>query len=164
MFLGLTGLGFSQENNEEITAVELAAVTVSAPNSDYLANVQDQDTPEVVQQLQNRAALLDVTALLEYDKREKETFETVFKATNGSLIAFYARNGQIVSSMENFKDVVLPLTIRKKVFEVNSGWKISRNKYLSTYQDDRLIKKLYKIHLVQGAHTKTLIINLMEEE
>ncbi len=163
ILLGLTGLGFSQESNEGITAVELAAVTVSALNSDYLTYVQNQDTPEVVQQLQNRAARFDVTALRDYNKKEKQMFETVFKATNGSLIAFYAKNGQIVSSMENFKDVVLPMTIRKRVFEANPGWKMGRNQYVSTYQDDRLIKKMYRIQLVQGGEKKRLTIKLNEK-
>lgn len=139
--LGLTSLGFSQENNEEMSAVELAAVTVSALNLEYLAKVQQQETPIVVQELQHKAARLDITTLPEYDKEEKSLLGTKFKATNGSLTALYASNGQLVSSRELFTNVALPIGIQQKVFEANPGWEMKHNRYVSTYWADELRKK-----------------------
>lgn len=159
---GLTSLGFSQEAGEAFSTVELEDVTVSAVNLHYLHTV-GLNSPDVVQVLQKKAAAYDVTSNAEFDKKTKDSFEVVFKASNGDLITYYNRKGKILSAHENFKNVVLPMDVRKLAFQDNDGWIMSGNRYLSQYHDDNIINKVYRIKLRNGDRQKNLVINMLDK-
>ncbi len=161
--LSLSSLGFSQESQETFSIVELKDVTVSSANVNYLYSVMDRNTPEVVKELQEKAASYDVTSNDKFDKKTKKSFEVVFKASNGDLIAYYNRDGQILSARENFKNVVLPIEVRKKAFQDNDGWVMSSNRYASLYQNNDVTNKVYRIKLRNGNLKKNLMINMLNK-
>ncbi|HMB64223.1 MAG TPA: hypothetical protein VKN36_14180 [Eudoraea sp.] len=162
--LGLTSLAFSQETGESFSTVELKDVTVSAANLHYLNSVRDQYTPEVVKELQEKAASYDVTSNAGFDKKTKDSFEVVFKASNGDIITYYNRSGKILSARENFNNVVLPMKVRKKAFQDNDGWVMSGNRYFSLYHNDDIINKVYRIKLRNGNLQKNLVIDMLNSE
>ncbi|MCK0133588.1 hypothetical protein [Arenibacter sp. S6351L] len=162
IFLGLTCFVFAQEEHDGITAVTLDAITVSPVNVDYLQKVNDGNTPEVVQELQYKAANFDVTSLNEYDKKDIHTFEVVFKASNGDIIASYTSDGSIVTAFENFENIVLPMTVRKMVFDGNEGWKMEKNRYICVFSEDNLTKKQYKVTLTDGNQKKKMTFDFDE--
>jgi hypothetical protein len=164
LVLGLTTLGFSQESAEAIHPVELNNVTVSPANENYLYSVRDENTFSVVRVLQEKAAGYDVTKNAKFDNKMKDSFEVVFKATNGSIKALYNRDGKIISARENFKDVVLPMEVRKRAFERNEGWKMSGNQYVSLYSNDDLTTKVYKIKLINQNNKKNVIRDMLNNE
>ncbi len=157
LVLGLTNLVFAQSSVKEHN-IEL----VPAYNAPYLVAMSDGLTPTVVRDMQVRAANFDPTVLQGFDKKEEVSFEVVHKASNGEIIAFYDKSGKIVSTMENFTDVELPLSIREQLFKENEGWKMVGNKYRSTYQDDQLVRKIYKVKLRDGHRTKKITIDNLE--
>jgi len=159
--LGLCNLGFSQNTIEAVPRVELNNVTVSPSNLQYLHSVRDKNTSSVVRDLQEKVAVYDVAKNAKFDNKMKQYFEVVFKATNGSIKAQYNRDGKIISARENFKNVVLPLEVRKMAFESNDGWKMSGNKYVSFYLNDDLATKVYKIKLTNQNLRKNVIIDML---
>lgn len=161
-FIGLTSLVWAQEDHDGISEVTLDAITVSPLNVEYLNRVNGTETPEVVQELQYKAANFDVTSLSGYDKNAIRTFEVVFKASNGDIIASYTADGSIVTAFENFDNIVLPMTIRKMVFEGNEGWKMEKNHYKCVFEEDNLIKKQYKVTLSDGYHKKKMTFKFDE--
>ncbi|MCM4152389.1 hypothetical protein DHD05_12375 [Arenibacter sp. N53] len=162
IFLGLACMVFAQQDNDGITAVTLDAITVSPVNVDYLRKVNDGYTPEVVQELQYKAANFDVTSLNEYDKKDIHTFEVVFKASNGDIIASYTSDGSIVTAFENFENIVLPMPVRKMVFDGNEGWKMEKNRYICVFSEDNLTKKQYKVTLTDGHQKKKMTFDFDE--
>jgi len=160
LVLGLTTLGISQEFSEAIPPVELTNVTVSPANENYLYSVRDENTLSVVRDLQEKAAVYDVTQNAKFNNQIKESFEVVFKATNGSIKAQYNRDGKILSARESFKNVVLPVEVRKRAFQGNDGWVMSGNRYASLYKNNDLINKFYKIKLRKGDNKKNLVVNM----
>lgn len=160
LVLGLTTLGISQEFGEAIPRVELNNVTVSPANENYLYSVRDENTLSVVRDLQEKVAIYDVTQNAKFNNKMKESFEVVFKATNGSIKAQYNRDGKILSARESFKNVVLPVEVRKRAFQGNDGWVMSGNRYASLYKNNDLINKFYKIKLRKGDNKKNLLINM----
>ena len=159
LFLGLTSLGFSQENPNGIETVELEAVTIKA-NAKYLATVNDIDTPDVVKQLHQRAASFDPHSAKDFNPKNKKPYEAVFRATNGNLIALYGPSGAIMSAHAKFSNVTLPMSVREKAFAANEGWKMKGNSFVSTYADNELIKQRYKIQLENGNRSKKMIFDL----
>jgi hypothetical protein len=105
-------------------------------------------------------AVYDVTQNAKFDNKMKESFEVVFKATNGTIKAQYNRDGKILSARESFKNVVLPTEVRERAFQGNDGWVMSGNRYASLYENNDLINKFYKIKLRKGANKKNLVINM----
>ena len=159
IFFSLAGLVLAQEDNDRIDPVTLDAITVSPVNVDYLREVNDGNTPEVVQELQFKAANFDVTSLSEYDKKDIHTFDVVFKASNGDIIASYTADGSIVKAFEKFENIVLPMTVRKMVFDGNDGWKMEKNHYMCVFSEDNLTKKQYKVTLTDGHQKKKMTLN-----
>ena len=156
---GLSSLGFAQQNSNGIETVELEAVTVSA-NADYINTVNDESTPDVAKALHLKAASFDPTSAQDFDPKEKNPYEAVFKATNGSLIAYYGPSGAILSSQARFSNVTLPMSVRERAFAEKEGWKMTGNQFSSTYVDSELIKQRYKIKLENGKRSKRMIFDL----
>jgi hypothetical protein len=138
----------------------LEAITVSA-NTDYIKTVNDERTPEVVKALHLKAASFDPSSANDFDPKEKNPYEAVFKASNGSLIAAYGPSGAILSSQAKFSNVTLPTSVREKVFADKDGWKMRGNQYMSTYVDNKLVKQRYKIHFENGRRSEKMILDLL---
>ncbi|MEN8799152.1 MAG: hypothetical protein ABF293_07900 [Flavobacteriaceae bacterium] len=160
LLLGLTSLGFAQENPNGIQTVELEAITLSA-NADYIKTVNDERTPEVVKALHLKAASFDPTSAKDFDPKEKNPYEAVFKASNGSLIAAYGPSGAILASQAKFSNVTLPVEVREKAFADKDGWKMKGNQYMSTYVDNKLVKQRYKIQFENGRRSEKMILDLL---
>lgn len=157
--LSLTVLSTGQAQEITETQLELDDVVITT-NATYLSEVQDGNTPSIVATLQRQAASYDVTKNNEFNKQVAETFEMVFRNKNGSIDAFYDNTGKIVSAMESFRNVLLPGEIRDRVYKENVDWQMTSNQYTSSYSDNDLIKRTYKIKLRKGNHKKDVVINL----
>ena len=162
IFLGLCSIVYAQKDNDGITPVALDAITVSSANADYLRKVTDGQTSAVVQELQYRAANFDVSSLSEYDKEAISSFEVIFKASNGDIMATYTADGLIVKAFEDFENIILPFPVRKMVFDGNDGWKMEKNRYVCIFSEDNLTKKQYKVTLTDGNRKKRMTLNFDE--
>ncbi|MCW5519443.1 hypothetical protein J1N09_06315 [Aureitalea sp. L0-47] len=155
--LGFAFLAYAQDP-DPLTRYELEDVVVTA-NSAYLATVQDENTPAVARMLQKQAATYDVRSNKEFDKNVADYFEMVFKNNSGNIDAYYDNKGRIVAASEFFKDVQLPAKVRDEVFKGNDEWKMTSNRYSSSYNDTDLVRRTYKIKLEKGDHKKDVVIH-----
>lgn len=151
LFLGLTSLGYAQElnkeaNEDETQEVVLEGVTVTALNMDYLEKVHDKATPEVVKELEHKAARFKIKGTPIYFS-EVGPYEVHFSNSKGNIIATYNRKGKILVSSEKFKDVVLPLEVRNSVYREYPDWKINSNVYLVSYHHNKGVKKIYQFQI-----------------
>ena len=157
--LGITFLSYSQEPNNQKRVVELEDVLVTNVNTGYLSAVQDENTPNEVALLQVVAANYDVRPNKDFDQKESKTFEVIFKNTSGSINAFYDSKGRIASAYERFKDILVPLSVQRHIYESHKDWTMVGNLYASSYEGTNLINRSYKIKLEKGDDKKNLIIH-----
>lgn len=159
LFLGLTTLMYSQNNNEAPDII-LEAVVIKPLNLSYLRNVQEKETPVIVKNLENVAARYDITEKPIFEK-EFEAYEVVFKTkkksgTTGRITATYDSKGKILNSVERYKDVLLPVTIRKAISNKYPGWIIYKDVYLVRYQNGKEARKVFRIQIRKDGKKKNL--------
>lgn len=152
--------GFAQTNGQR-PAVELPGVTVSPMNITYLNAVMDDGMPESVTELETRAARYDITQSEVFDGKF-EAYEVMFEQSDGTIMATYNREGQIIESFERFKDITLPLKVRQHIYKNNPGWTIHSDVYLVTYYHDKGVNKQAKVQLRKEGKRKNIRINLAE--
>ena len=154
-FLGLTSLGFGQEKEAVAQEVELAEVTVTAINSDFLLAVQDHQTPAAARALESMAANFNLKESPVYNRIDN-AFEISFRNSQGSIYAVYDRDGDMISAFENIKNVSPPQSLRKQISQENPGWTIAKSKYQVTYIRGKDAKRFYKAQLRSGKKKQNL--------
>ena len=159
LFIGLAGLCFAQERNGESAQVNLDEVTVKPLNIAYVNSVKEKNMPPSVHELEGQAAQFDVRDLRAY-KKNYEAFEVFFKQHNGSIVATYNRDGQILESYEKFKNIALPPKVRNHLYLEYPGWIISKDVYMVSYYGDSKVQKLCKVQLERGKLKRNLTLDL----
>ncbi len=155
MALGLTNLCFSQVDSNGIAEVELEGVVITAPNYDYLNEVLDKDASEKVKDLQMEVATFNIKNLENYNP-EVEEYQVIFNRSNGKVIAVYDKNGDIESSFERYRNVIVPRRVLTKIYMDHYGWELIKDTYQVSYKKDKDVKKVYKVHLLKGDLKKSL--------
>ena len=111
--------------------------------------------------LQTQAAIYDVRTSKEFDSEVKnETFEMIFKNSKGSINAFYNSSGGIESAYERFRNILLPRSVQRQIYESHKDWTMVGNLYASSYEGTNLVNRSYKIKLEKGDDKENLIIHL----
>ena len=156
-------LSIAQEPNNQAHVVELDKVVVSSVNTNYLTAVQDQNTTREVALLQRDAAQYDVQSNREFDTDVKnDTFEMVFQNPNGSINAFYNKFGAIESAYERFRNILLPRSVQRELYQSHKDWTMTGNLYASAFEGGDLIDRSYKIQLQKGDENKSVVIHIPE--
>ncbi len=148
-FLGLTSLAYGQQEDAVAQEVELAEVTVTAINSDYLQAVQDHQTPAAARALESMAANFNLKESPAFNRIDS-AFEITFRNSQGSISAVYDSDGDMISAFENIKNVSPPLSLRKQISEENPGWTIAKSKYQVSYYRGKDAVRKYKAQLRSG--------------
>lgn len=153
--LGLTSLGFSQNNTNGISEVQLKSVVITVPNIGYLNDVSDGSISSSVGNLQLEAANFNIKDLKEYNS-DLEFMQVAFYQKNGKIIANYDKSGNIIRSTERFKNVVLPPAVRSSIYKDHMGWDLKKDTYQVSYRPGKEVKKVYKVQLKKGNLKKNL--------
>jgi len=76
-----------------------------------------------------------------------DSYLVSFKSSKGFLNANYSKDGKLGASHQMFKDVLLPLEIRRELYTNHKGWTMVKNKYVASGNGDKLNKEIYRINL-----------------
>lgn len=151
-FIGLTGLCYAQIEQKDT----LAEVEVYATNYDYLKSVKSKDIMPIINQLERKVANFDVKSLnLNPDQYEK--YNVMFFIPTGEISALYDNGSNIISTIEKFTDVNLPMSVVKSVKRQYPDWSIKGDMYVVRYHHNKGVKKRYKIFL-QNADKRRKIV------
>ena len=77
-------------------------------------------------------------------------YEVNFYIPEGYILAAYDRDGNLLRTIEKFKDVTLPKDVISSVAKRFPNWVIKSDVYLVNYHDERGITKKYKLTLQNG--------------
>ena len=145
LIIGLFLFGLTTQIFAQIT--KLPEVTIKAVNYKYLSAV-DQNVEEI-----NVLNLAEVVAkynlkFTDLYNDEFDSYSVTFYIPDGHIVAAYDDNGKLLRTIEKFKNVRLPMSIREKVMEKFPNWVIANDVYTVKYESkDGVAKKQYKMKL-----------------
>lgn len=148
LFVGLSSLAYAQkEISNKIPEIE-----VYATNYEYAQKVYSDVA--VVNHLETRAANFDISEIPKYfhgrvvNYQESDgTYVVHFSNSKGSIEAIYDRNGKILSTVERFQNIKVPLDVRKAIYEKYPNSTITKDVYMVRYRKDIDVIKKYKIRI-----------------
>ena len=90
----------------------------------------------------------DVNKLIQaINNPDFDSYLISFRSSKGYLNANYSRDGKLGASHQMFKDVLLPLEIRRELYSNYKGWTMVKNKYVANGNGEKLNKEIYRINL-----------------
>ena len=128
---------------------QLDEVVVRAVNYKYLSAVDNSKAPVPIRILEKEVAMYNVTDS-DYYIDEYETYNITFYIPDGRIVAAYDHDGQIIRTIERFKNYQLPKDVRASVDSRYPGWEIVKDVYLVNYTPETGAKKVYKVKLKKG--------------
>lgn len=150
LIAGLILLSFSyQLHSQEPKPVKIPEVTIVNTNYKYLSTVDAEDVAIPVEELQWKVTNFDVKSLDIYAD-EYDYYEVYFVIPEGRILASYDNAGNIVRTIEKFKDIDLPIPVVKAVSKRFPNWSFSKTIYVVNYHEKDGVKKKYKLTLKNG--------------
>jgi len=83
----------------------------------------------------------------EFYNDEYDSYVISFYIPEGKILAAYDKDGEILRTIERFKDVKIPREVIESVARTYPNWSIAKDIYLINYHDAGNITKKYKITL-----------------
>tara|TARA_R110002050_G_scaffold286468_3_gene436953 strand:- start:34639 stop:35148 length:510 start_codon:yes stop_codon:yes gene_type:complete len=154
VLFGLLALGLTTQSYSQIIKTEeLSEVVVVATNFKYLNDVNSEEVASIpVELLQRKVAAYDVKDS-EFYQDEYGVYNITFYIPQGKILAEYNGEGKIVRTIERFKDINLPMSVKKAVLDKYPKWTITKDIYMVSYTDNSGSKKTYKLKLENGGET-----------
>jgi len=129
---------------------QLPPVTVVSLNYKYIRSINDTNAAQPVRLLQHRAASYDLKNS-EFYEDEYDDFFISFYLPEGQILGTYDKDGKLLRTAEKFKNIALPVPVRKTLAERYPGWTTAKDVYLVNYDADATNQyKRYKVVLENG--------------
>ncbi len=127
-------------------AEQLNEVVVVATNYKYFNQVDSKQESIPVKMLEAKVATYNLKDSPFYQD-DYDLYYINFYIPEGSILAAYDRDGNVIRTVERFKDVRLPNAVVRAVSKQYPNWAISKDVYMVSYKDDKGATKKYKIRL-----------------
>lgn len=138
----------------------LPEVVITAVNYKYLNAVENVDTDISVQMLQEQVAMYDLKNSELYSD-DYDTYTVSFFIPDGKILAAYDKNGEIIRTIEKFKNIKLPKSVRDAISRRFPNWSLEKDAYLVNYhKNNEKVSKQYKVKLKNGK--KVMRVKLAE--
>jgi len=148
LIIGLFLFGLTTQMFSQIT--KLPEVVVRSVNYKYLIAVDENQEDVNVKNLEEQVAMYNVKNTDLYSD-EYDSYSVTFYIPDGYIVAAYDDEGNLLRTIERFKDVKLPMNIRNKVTKKFPNWAIASDVYTVKYESkDGMAKKQYKIKLTNS--------------
>ncbi|MCH4824244.1 hypothetical protein ML462_13785 [Gramella lutea] len=104
-------------------------------------------------------AHFDIDNFIAEFEGEYDNYLVSLRSSKGFLNADFDKDGNLVKTYQKFKDIVLPLDVRREVYMANKGWTMTQNKYIASGRGELIEKEVYKIKLENGSSKKSVKID-----
>ncbi|HET7360726.1 MAG TPA: hypothetical protein VFI78_02215 [Salinimicrobium sp.] len=164
LFLGLVSTGQAQEAIE-MNPVNVKSTTFSmklhpATNSTNFMIPEKQAGVFHSNPLKFAESNFNIQQLIKGNDSKYDAYQVSFKSPKGKLIVNYDENGEIKSTFQKFKNVLLPYETGLSVYRHYPGWDIVSNKYVAASRNGEIKREFYKIKLQNGKKSKSLKLNV----
>ena len=151
LFFNIFLLGFSIQTFAQITVLPEVDISV---NYKYLDAVNTSDDAESVKMLHEKVAFYDLKNSELYSD-EYDNYYVTFYVPEGKILAAYNSEGEIIRTIEKFKNIKLPQGAKESVSQRFPGWIMEKDVYRVSYNTSRdgTTKEQYQIKLKNGDET-----------
>ena len=150
ILIGLFVIGLTIQTYAQVDkVVELPEVVIHAVNYKYISSVNSEDADISVALLEQKVANYDIKDADVYVD-EFKLYNVSFYIPDGYILAAYDGDGNILHTIEKFKNSKLPASVMATITKEYPGWSISRNIYRVNYSMTQGAKKRYKFTLDNG--------------
>jgi len=143
---GLTTQMYSQVISDGM----LPEIEVFASNYKYLNSIDNAAAPVPVKLLERKVANFDVSES-EFYRDEYDFYNISFFIPEGKIVAAYNKDGELLRTIEKFKNIKVPKPVAKSVEKRFPGWVIYEDVYkVSYHKNSGVTKQEYKLTLENG--------------
>jgi hypothetical protein len=133
--------------------IELDEVIIYPVKYKYIYEVVDDDIDQSVKDLQFKLGTFDVTKEEYYDD-EYDSYNVSFYIPKGYAVATYNEKGELLRTIERYKNVKIPLAVRQALEDRFPNWVVDKDIYKVNYSEPKWeSKKTYKFKLTNGEKT-----------
>lgn len=159
LFAGIT-------NAQEVTELKEARVDGTPLSSEIIRN-GDNFTYKVkeayIREFEKDPLLFvnkyfDFQDLASEVRGEWDIYHVTFKSTKGNLQADFDSNGEMLSSISKFKNVILPRELMHQLYKDNKGWEMVKNVHVTRGKDGVVNQDIYRIKLENGKDRKNVVL------
>jgi len=144
--LGMTNPFFAQD------PILLGEVVITAMNYKYLSAVDNREAPIPAKLLEREAARFNAEGRDLYVDNFG-TYNVSFYIPDGKIAALYDEDGNILKTIERFKNVQLPEEVQNAIAQRFPKWEIVKDVYEVKYTVKSGANKVYKMKLKNGEET-----------
>lgn len=145
---------------QEVQTEELSEVVVMPVNYRYLDQVGHKTAPLPVREIQKTAANYDIRSRDFYED-EYSMYTVSFYIPDGKLVAVYNNDGEIIRTIEKFKNVDMPRAVVRSLKNEYPDWDLVSDVYRVTYNEKDGAIKRYKLKLQKG--NKSINVKMCDE-
>lgn len=124
--------------------------------NEYSEEVEAFSFSSVILSLQKSIAEYDVTEDSVYDNSERATYNVTFEKKSSKARVTYNNEGEILKSVESYKNIRLPASLRIQIVGDNPLFSIDTNKVTIIYHKVFGVAITYKVTICNGKQRKTL--------
>ena len=153
-------LGMSTIQAQKVTKLDEARVTYKTSKVVTSSNLQNVNF-EVKEAYENHFMKNPISFAQEnFDVKslnlddDIESILVSFISGKGYLNATFNKEGELIETSQRFRDIVMPLKVRRDIYKDNIGWTMASNLYKASGKGSNIDKELYKIKLTQGKQSK----------
>jgi len=164
-FLCLSITALSAQEIMELDATELTY----SPYSSLISENEDSFIYEVNERFIGQFAEdpiafmnahFDIQKVIDASKdKNYDSYQVTFESSNGYLKADFNDTGKLLVTRQNFRNVILPLDLRRDMHKKYEGWTLVKTKYNAKTRGDLLVKALYRVKLENGKQKQNLKID-----
>lgn len=111
--------------------------------------------------IQNFISYLDQKKSTGLQKSYYESYHVTFSNDKGYLAAKFSKDGELKETVQNFKNILVPLNVRRELYNSYKGWNMVMNSYKASGKSDQIDKELYRIKIKNG--NKSQIVKIVPD-
>nr|WP_299385961.1 hypothetical protein [Allomuricauda sp.] len=125
-------------------------------NSSYISEVSHLKLGKTVNAWQTQIAQLNLNEMAIHVPEDPSLYEVVLRDKNVGIHARYDASGNLISSIERYKNTRIPYKINREIVLEYPGWNLKNSLLTLHFRRGSPIKKEYKIQIQHGSKRKTL--------
>ena len=149
---------YAQNVDPDTSSVDNNPNNQKQESSSYLRQIQTPLTPKSVSEYQVMAVNYDLGQTYLFDGRD-DLFLLAFITQKGQILASYNRIGEVVKTVERFRDIALPSPIVRMGMKNHSGWRVIGTNYYVFYMKDKRPKVIYTLRIADGEKRKKIMMD-----
>ncbi|MEL6811342.1 MAG: nicotinate-nucleotide adenylyltransferase [Bacteroidota bacterium] len=131
---------------------KLSEVVITATKYKYLSATSSDEVAVPVEILQDKVANFYVKDA-DFYRDDYDLYHVTFYIPEGKILAAYDGEGNILRTVEKYKNIALPKAVSADILKKYPNWTVSKDIYLVNYHQDKGATKKYKIKLTNGDKT-----------